>query len=46
MGESYQDSANGNDKAEGIVSGLIIVAIFSVMIWLRARVRVKILDNG
>ena len=46
MGESYQDIANGIDKAEGIVSGLINVAIFSVIIWLRARVLVKILDNG
>jgi hypothetical protein len=32
MGESYQDSANGNDKAEGIVSGLLTVAIFARII--------------
>jgi membrane protein DedA with SNARE-associated domain len=46
LGETYQGIARGIDKAEGIVSGLLIVAIFAAIIWLRARVRVKILDQG
>ena len=45
MGESYQDIAKGNDKAEGIVSGLLTVVIFARINWLRARVRVKLLDH-
>jgi membrane protein DedA with SNARE-associated domain len=46
MGEAYQGIAKGIDKAEGIISGLLIVAIFALIIWLRARVRGRILDNG
>ena len=46
MGETYQGIARGIDKAEGIVSGHLIVAIFALIIWLRARVRGRILDNG
>src|SRR5688572_21604626 len=46
MGETYQGIAKGIDKAEGIVSGIIIVAIMAIIVWLRARVRAKILDNG
>jgi membrane protein DedA with SNARE-associated domain len=46
LGETYQGIARGIDKAEGIVSGVLIVAIFAAIIWLRARVRVKILDQG
>ena len=46
LGETYQGIAKGIDKAEGVVSGMLILAIFGVIIWLRARVRGKILDRG
>jgi membrane protein DedA with SNARE-associated domain len=46
LGETYQGIAKGIDKAEGIVSGILILSIFAVIIWLRARVRGKILDKG
>ncbi len=46
LGETYQGIAKGIDKAEGIVSGILILSIFGVIIWLRARVRGKILDKG
>lgn len=46
LGETYQHFAKGLDRAEGIMSGLLILAIFAVIIWLRARVRGKILDNN
>ncbi len=46
LGETYQGIANGIDRAEGIVSGILILAIIAAIIWLRARVRGKILDNG
>ena len=46
LGEAYQGIAKGIDKAEGVVSGVLILLIFGVVIWLRARVRGKILDNG
>jgi membrane protein DedA with SNARE-associated domain len=46
LGETYQGFAKGLDKAEGIVSGILILTIFGVIIWLRARVRGKILDKG
>jgi membrane protein DedA with SNARE-associated domain len=45
LGETYQGIAKGIDKAEGIVSGLLILAIMGCIIWLRARVRGKLLDN-
>ena len=45
LGETYQGMAKGIDKAEGIVSGIIILAIVAGIIWLRARVRRKILNN-
>lgn len=45
LGETYQGMAKGIDKAESIVSALIIVAIFAFIIWLRARVRGKILKQ-
>jgi membrane protein DedA with SNARE-associated domain len=44
MGETYQGMAKGIDKAESIMSAILILAILAVIIWLRARVRVKILD--
>ncbi len=45
LGETYQSIAKGIDRAESIVSALLIVTIFAVVIWLRARVRGKILDQ-
>lgn len=45
LGETYQGMAKGIDKAESIVSALIIVAIFAFIIWLRGRVRGKILNQ-
>lgn len=46
LGETYQNIARGIDKAEGIVSGVLILSIFAAIVWLRARVRGKILDRG
>lgn len=46
VGETYQGIAKGIDRAEGIVSALLIAAIMGCIIWLRARVRGKMLDNG
>ena len=46
VGETYQGIAKGIDKAEGIVSAMLIVAIIAFIIWLRARVRGKLLDNA
>jgi membrane protein DedA with SNARE-associated domain len=46
LGETYQGLARGIDKAEGIVSGILILSIFAAIIWLRARVRGRILDKG
>jgi uncharacterized membrane protein YdjX (TVP38/TMEM64 family) len=46
LGETYQTIARGIDKAEGIVSGVLILSIFAAIIWLRARVRGKILERG
>ena len=45
LGETYQGFAKGIDRAESIMSGLIILAIFGVIIWLRSRVRGKILNQ-
>ena len=46
LGETYQGIAKGIDKAEGIVSGILLLSILGAIIWLRARVRGKILDKG
>lgn len=46
LGETYQGMAKGIDRAEGIVSAILILAIIAAILWLRARVRGKILDNG
>jgi membrane protein DedA with SNARE-associated domain len=46
LGETYQGLAKGIDKAEGIVSGGLLLAILAGIIWLRARVRSNILDKG
>jgi len=45
LGETYQGMAKGIDKAESIISGLLIVAILAAVIWLRSRVRGKILNQ-
>jgi len=45
VGETYQGIAKGIDKVEGIVSALLVVAIMGFIVWLRARVRGKLLDN-
>ena len=45
LGETYQGMAKGIDKAEGIVSGILILGIIAGIVWLRARVRGKLLDN-
>ena len=43
IGETYHHLAYGIDKAEMIVSILLILSVFALIIWLRARVRGKIL---
>jgi membrane protein DedA with SNARE-associated domain len=45
MGETYQHTALGIDKAETVVSIILIVAILAGNFWLRAKIRGKILDN-
>jgi len=44
LGETYHGIAKGIDRVESIVSGLLILAIFAAIIWLRSRVRRKILN--
>ena len=46
LGETYQGFAKGIDRAEGIVSGILLVGILGAIIWLRARVRGNLLDKG
>ena len=46
LGETYQGFAKGIDRAEGIVSGILLLAILGGIIWLRVRVRSNILDKG
>jgi membrane protein DedA with SNARE-associated domain len=46
LGETYQSLARGIDRAESIVSALLIIAILGAIIWLRTRVRRQILDKG
>jgi membrane protein DedA with SNARE-associated domain len=45
LGETYQGIAKGIDRAETLVSALLIIATIAGIIWLRARVRGKILDQ-
>lgn len=45
LGEAYQGMAKGLDRAETIVSTLLIVLIFVVILWLRAKVRGRILTQ-
>jgi hypothetical protein len=37
--------AKGIDRAESIVSALLIIVIFGVIIWLRTKVRRQILEK-
>ena len=46
LGETYQGIAKGIDRAAGLVSGILILAVIAAIIWLRARVRAKLLNNG
>jgi membrane protein DedA with SNARE-associated domain len=46
LGEAYQGMAKGLDRAETIVSALLIVLIFAVIVWLRAKVRGRILTQA
>jgi membrane protein DedA with SNARE-associated domain len=46
LGETYQGFAKGLDKAEGIVSGIVILSIIGAIVWLRARVRGKIFEKN
>lgn len=45
-GETYHHIAYGIDRAEMIVSILLIVFVLAAIIWLRARVRARILKRG
>jgi membrane protein DedA with SNARE-associated domain len=45
LGETYQSLAKGIDRAESIVSVLLIIVIFAVIIWLRTKVRRQILEK-
>lgn len=44
LGETYQGIAKGIDRAESIISALLIILILAAIIWLRSRVRGKILS--
>ena len=46
LGETYQGFAKGLDRAEGIVSGILILTIVGAIVWLRARVRGKMLEKN
>lgn len=46
IGETYHGIAKGLDRVESIVSGLLIVAIIVAIIWLRARVRGRVLKGA
>jgi membrane protein DedA with SNARE-associated domain len=46
LGDAYRGIALGLDRAEAVVSILLIVAIFAVIVWLRAKVRGNILKSN
>lgn len=46
MGETYHQIAYGIDRAETVVSVIIILAILGLLFWLRSRVRGKILKGN
>jgi hypothetical protein len=45
MGETYQSLAKGIDKAESVTSAILIIGICAGIVWLRARVRRRILEK-
>jgi uncharacterized membrane protein YdjX (TVP38/TMEM64 family) len=45
LGEPYQAIAKGIDKVETIVSLLLLGLIFALILWLRSKVRGKILKS-
>ncbi len=45
LGEPYQAIAKGIDKFESIVSLLLLALIFALILWLRSKVRGKILKS-
>ena len=46
LGEPYQAIAKGIDKVETIISLLLLGLIFALILWLRWRIRGKILKSG
>lgn len=46
LGETYRGIAHGIDKVETTVSVLLILLIFALILWLRARVRGKIFNRN
>lgn len=46
MGETYHRLAYGIDRAETIVSVLLVVGIFALIFWLRSLVRERIFNSG
>jgi hypothetical protein len=45
LGEPYQAIAKGIDKAESLVSVLLLGSVLALILWLRWRVRGKILKS-
>jgi membrane protein DedA with SNARE-associated domain len=45
LGETYRSIALGIDRAEAVVSVVLIASAFGLILWLRARMRGKILNN-
>jgi membrane protein DedA with SNARE-associated domain len=46
LGETYQGIAKGIDRAETVVSVVLILGVLAAIIWLRAKVRGSILKNN
>jgi len=46
MGDTYHDVAYGIDRAETVISVVIILAILAFIFWLRTKVRGKILERN
>ena len=45
IGETYHGLAHGIDKAETLVSVLLILTALTVIVWLRGRIRRKVLKE-
>jgi hypothetical protein len=45
LGEPYHAIAKGIDKVKGIVSLLLLGLIFALILWLRSKVKGKILKS-